>query len=174
MEVETVRAPWVKGKLTNFTGVSFAALKSTLTKPSGDGIIDLNSEGGVTANALLFKFFGTDTNNENFNIRIYGWAECKGLGTDKDSWELVLLCQLAVTLGNLAGTANCMITATDFEADTIAVTYGDDKVSVDVVSNAADVRGAHIVVDTKGFGLVQVDGDLNNSAVSWNYGYKRI
>lgn len=175
MEIETLRSPWVKGKATNFTGASYTGIVPTTTRPAVNanyGVIDLNAIGSKTSNALKFKFFGTSANNQNFNIRIWGGDEC--YIDPATSYEFVLLCELAITLGNLAGVTGTAMASTDFEADTIALTYGNDDVAVSIVSPANDVRGASILVDTQGSGFVIVDGDRNSSAASWNYLYKRM
>ncbi len=173
MQLETLRAGWIKGKATNFTGASFTDLKSTKAKPSGDGVFDLNSLGATTCNALLFRFWGTDTNNETFKVRIWGVAEWKDPASDVISYEWTLLAELLCTLGNIQGTAGCMIGSSDFEVDTITLTYGNDDVAISIVSPANDVRGAYALVDTLGHGIVVVDGDRNSSAASWNFGMKR-
>jgi len=174
MQMETLRAGWTKLSPTNLTG-SFAATFSapTLTKPSGARYIDLNSDGGTTCNALLFKFFGTDAANEGFLARIWGIAEWVNPTTRRVSYEFALLCELSITLGNNAGAAGCMIEAADFEADTIELTYGNDDVTVSLVSPANDLRGASALVDTLGHGMIAVEGDLNSSTASWNAAYKR-
>lgn len=175
MEIETVTGPWTKLKATNFTNASFGTLKSTLTEPSGDGVIDLavpetKGRGGSVDNALILKFFGTSASDQTANCRVWGWA----LEATTLSWENVLLAQFALTLGNLAGTASCAITASDFEVDTIALTYGNDDVVVSIVSPGNDVRGAYVMLDAIGFPKLQVEFDRNSSAASLNALYRTI
>ncbi len=169
MNLSTQRHPWKKLQATNFTDTSFAARKSTLTRPTGAGVIDLGSGNANVLNTVLLKFFGTDTNNQNFNVRVLGWDQ----ETTTGSWEFQLLAQFAVTLGNLAGTALCAMVAADFEADTIAVTYGNSNVSAEVISPANDVRGAVARVDAYGATIIEVLFDRNSSAVSANALWKR-
>src|SRR5512139_3726977 len=155
----TMSGMWEKLKSTNFTSAAFGTIKSTLTAPSGDGVIDMlngAAPGAPVQNALLFRFFGTDANNENFNARVWGWSQERTTG----SWEAVLLAQFAVTLGNIQGTTGCAITADDFEADTIVLTYGASADSA-INSPANDVRGAYARVDYQGSSKVQVEFDMN-------------
>lgn len=182
MELETLRSDWVKLSATNLTtsfdanfAKSLVAINqgSSLQPPATGNFINMNPQGSKVTNSLLLRFFGTDTNNETLNARIWGLSPWYDKVNAKFSWEFALLAQLAMTLGNIQGTAGCMITATDFEVDTYAVTYGAENVNVYVVSPANGLRGAHVVVDNIGFGLVAIEGDLNSSAVSWNCGYKR-
>jgi hypothetical protein len=168
----TMSGMWEKLLSSNSTSASFGTLKSTLTAPSGDGVIDMlngASPGAPVQNALLLRFFGAEASNEAFNARVWGWSQERSTL----SWEAALLAQFAVTLGNLAGTASCAIVATDFEADTIALTYGA-SVDVAVNSPANDVRGAYARVDCQGFSKVQIEFDMNSSAASANCLYKRL
>lgn len=178
MLIETLCTDWQKLKTTNFTDTSFATVGPTAIEPTGDGVIDcVGDTGAIVQNALLAKFFGTSANNQNFNVRILGWSRwlnANGVYT----WDFIILCQLAVTLGNLAGAANCIITATDFQADTIVVTYGStlsgEAPSENIVSPANDVPGAHVLVDTKGSRKVQFQFDRNSSAASANGAVRRF
>lgn len=169
MILTTQSHPWRKHKATNFTDASFAARKSTLTRPSGSYVVYDRGNAGESLNTLLLRFFGTDTNNTNFNARVIGWDQ----ETTTGSWEFQILAQLACTLGNVQGTASCAITADDFEVDTIAVTYGNANVSVEAVSPANDVRGAVVRIDTYGAKVVEVLYDRNSSAASCNALWKR-
>lgn len=177
MILDTLRSGWTKLSDTNLTG-SFSSTfaKSTTTKPTGARYIDLNSDGAKTCNALLFKFWMTNAQDLTLKVRLWGvseWVNPTANDPKIVSYEFALLAELLVTSGNIQGTANCMIGASDFEADTIALTYGNDDVGVSIVSPGNDVRGACVLVDTLGFGLIAVEGDLNSSSVSWNAGYKR-
>jgi len=149
MLIETRSSPWRKLRATNFTPgtlanpapmrVTVPGDKSSgqLDGPWGDGVVEVCQRGGgVSPEWCAVKPFGTDLADEIFNL-------CLGAGgTDFGSWEFLLVCELAVTLGNVAGTAGCAITATDFEADAITVTYGNDDFSTEFVSASNDVRGA--------------------------------
>lgn len=176
MELETLRAEWVKGSPTNFTS-DFSATygQSAVVQPdpgSDAKLIDLNQDGAKTCNALLLKFWGAGANNNTMNARIWGISRCITRATGKSSWEFTLLCQLAITFGNLAGVSGGMIVSSDFEADTYVVTYGAENVSVYQVSTT-DVRGAYVAVDTMGNGMIAVEGDRNSSATNWNFGWKK-
>lgn len=175
----TAGHPWEKLKATNFTDASFPALVPRLGRPSGDGVISMKAEGqhgAPTQNAILFRFFGTGTNNQNFNARVYGWDACPNAKQPNYNtpYHFVLLAQLAITLGNLGGVANTGIEAADFEADTVVVTYGNDDIDISHNSNAGDVRGMYVRVDTMGCELVQVTFDRNSSAASANCLYKKL
>lgn len=170
MNLTTARHPWRKLKATNFTDNGFAARQSTLTRPSGNYVVyDLPDGTQTSLNTLLLRPFGTATNNNTFSIRVLGWD--KELTTG--SWEFQILCELACTLGNIQGTASCAIAAADFEADTIAVTYGNANVSVEAVSPANDVRGAVARIDTYGAQIVECLFTTGGVATSMNVLWKR-
>ena len=173
VDLMTLANPWVKLKTENFTATDFATLKSTLTRPSGDGVVDLLTEavspGAKIPNGIVFRPFGTDANDEVFNLRVYGWSQ----EIKTKSWENILLAELAITLGNIQGTADCAITDNDFEADTIAITYGNSNVSVEAVSPVNNVRGASVRMDIFGSQILQFDFDMDTAA-SGNLIYRMI
>lgn len=174
VQVDTIASSWQRLFATNSTASSFASRAETLTRPvhsSTQGIIEMSPGGGAGPNGLMLLFFGTDANNENFNARILGWDYSLLAGVEV--WNFVVLCQFAVTLGNIAGVAGGEVSATGFVADTIALTYGNDDVSVDITSPANDVR-AHAILDTKGCRIVEVQFDMNSSAASANCLYRKM
>jgi hypothetical protein len=166
MLIETSMTGWKKLLSANGTDTSFAARKSTLTRPSGSGVIDAG-DGTFTRNAILLRPFGTDTNNNTFLLRVLGW----NLEISTNSWEYALLADLSVTLGNIQGTAGCAIAAADFEADTITEATA---MGVDLYSPTADVRGAFCRIDTQGAQIIEILGNRNSSAATWNTLYRFI
>jgi len=175
-ELATRRSDWAKGSATNFTTASFSATfgQSTFTEPTGDKWIDLNKIGAKTCNGIIFKFFGAGSNNNTGKYRIWGASTWYNRATSRTSWEFLLLAEFAVIFGNLAGIAGCMITNSDFECDTITLTYGNDDVTVSIVSPGNDVRGAHAMIDKLSVGYVGVETDLDSSATSLKYAYLLI
>lgn len=167
----TVANSWTKLASSNFA-TTFGTLKSTLTEPTGSNVIKtLNSGAGAAIqNAILLRFFGTNASDNTGKVRVWGWSKESSTG----SWENVLLAEFAITLGNIQGTANCAITANDFEADTITLTYGNDDVDVSINSPANNVRGAYAQVDIKGSQKVQIEFDINSSATDLNCLYKLL
>lgn len=84
---------------------------------------------GEEPNSVMFRFFGQNNQNLGFSARV--WGLTKGMGysstTAIECWERVLLAQFLVTTGNISGVANTLIGASDFECDTIALTYGESS-----------------------------------------------
>ncbi len=163
MLLQTLSGDWQKLKATNFTSADFGTLKSTTTEPTGDGVIDMANKSGATQNGIRIKPFGTDANNETFSMRVWGWDRILLGGIYV--WENILICEVACTLGNLAGAALCAITASDFEVDTITLTTPAASTSIYIHTQAvADVRGAFLFADTFGSRLVQIEFDMGTGA----------
>ncbi len=173
MMLRTQKGSFRKLRATNFaTTFSTTLAKSGKTAPivAGvitDGFVDLGADkGNLTVNALVLLFFGTNTNNNTGKVRIWGVDIEESTG----SYEWTLLAELGITLGNIQGTAGCAITSSDFEADTITLTYGNARLT----SPANDVRGAQAVVDTLGHGWAYIEFDTNSSATDLNCLVKKI
>lgn len=146
---------------------------------SGDlKILDFRGDSGVgqsTANHILVKPFGTDTSNQTFSVRLWGIEEAEGpvATTGTHSWEATLLAEYLCTLGNVAGAAGGLVTASDLYADTITLTYGNATDNV-VSSNGADLRSAWFRSDLLGHAIVAFEMDDGGSAVAVNGLYRLL
>jgi hypothetical protein len=171
LALATAYSPFRRVKATNFA-TSFQTVRQQKTEPTFDGLLKTfsppaNQFGGLVQNWLLLRPYGTDANDEAFNMRVWGMRAALG-DTDGDvSYEFQLLAQFACTLGNIQGAANCLIGASDFECDTITLTYGATA-DVQIVSPANNERGAWCAVDMRGCVCPLVDFDMNSSAASAN------
>lgn len=131
--------------------------------------------GAAICNSIIFRFFGNNANNLTFSARIWGIEE----GSDNvitvatKSWEVTLLAQFLATLGNVNGVAGTLIAAADFEADTIATTYGATN-DITLNSNATDVKQAWARLDNLGFPQIGVELDDGGSATSCNGLYRLL
>ena len=106
--------------------------------------------------------FGTNSDNDLFNLRVWGWSKVHA----ETLWVPQLLAQFAVTVGNIAqGTANT------FMADTITKTYGGDD--IDIISPAADVTGSALL-HLRGHSLIEFDFDLDTGAAAMNAWWRTI
>ena len=169
---------------TDATSTTFTAKAPTTTKPSGDYVIDTRDDnlGLVPENSPFVPEwmacipYGSDANNEDFHLRVYGWSE--GASTDttlKDAWFPVLLTELVVTLGNID--ASTPLGTNYFLADTITETTGDSENDglTEVCSPGSD-RTASFYVHTRGFRLIEFDFDVDagssaatNANVLWRF-----
>jgi hypothetical protein len=163
----------------NFVSGGLAARIGTNPFTSGTNLAILDPGGGAasgraTPNSVLFRFFGTDASNETFSARIWGIEEGVSdvVSTATRSWQPTLLAELAITLGDLAGVAGTLIVAADFEADTIALTYGASQDIVLVTTT--DVRQAWARIDFLGFPILAVEFDDGGSAASCNGLYRWV
>lgn len=147
---------------------AFTARTPTTTKPSGSGIFDLvdtDAGLGIGTGAWVPEFlqlvpYGTDANDEAFDLRLIGWSKT----TDSTPvWVPQTLATLAVTLGNIAATA---LEASAFLADTIVVTKGADEESgygASTITNANDTP-ASILIGLRGCPLIEFQTDIGTAA----------
>ena len=66
------------------------------------------------------KFYGTDTDNDTFSVRVWGWRSIGGSSTVVQ-WTPSAICDLAVTLGAKTGIASGLVLNTDLYADGITI-----------------------------------------------------
>jgi hypothetical protein len=116
---------------------------------------------------IQFIPFGTNGQDDTFEMRVIGWR----VTTDSTPLYIPeLLVELAVTLGNISGTA---IAANTVMADTIVVNEGPSDGPFMSVISTADDTSASIAVHTRGCSLLEFDWDLAGAqeAVSMNAYY---
>ena len=142
-----------KALASNSTDNSWSAKAPTTTKPSGNGVFELSASGKVDK-WLVLQPFGSDAQNEAFDVRVWGWVK----GDDDDStisnlWVPALLADLTCTLGNIAASD---LGTNNFLADTITENDGDSDggVLVETVSPAEDLPSA-VHVNLRGCGLME-------------------
>lgn len=153
----------------NSEAADFTAKVPTTTNPSTNtGFHDLSSSllgfvaKGESPEWLQVIPFGTNSNNDVFDMRVWGWSKIFAV----DKWVPQLLAQFAVTVGNIAqGETNT------FMADTIVKTYGGDD--VDIISPVADVTGSAII-HLRGCQLIEFDFDLGSGAAAMNAWWRPI
>lgn len=149
-----------KALTTSATDTSFLSKIPTGTEPTGAGVHDIHGGVGIMQNGMIVVPFGIGSDNHTFDMRIIGWR-CVGRNAATAIWVPVIIAQLAVTLSAAVGIAGKTILNTERFADTLALTTGNDDVSIDVVSPTGDVI-AHAVVDLKGFSKVEFTFDLGS------------
>ena len=98
MAIATV---FTKARTTDSASTAFTAKIPTVTMPSGSGIHDLSggrSGGGSVPSYLQLVPYGKDTNNDTFNMRLWGWNSTSD-ATPLYSPQLLL--DLSLVLGNI-------------------------------------------------------------------------
>lgn len=156
-----------KAFAVNATADSFTAKTPTTTKPTGVGVFDLfDITYGVGTHPLLPEFlqllpFGSDANDEAFDLRVWGWSKTDDRPTP--IWVPQMLALLAVTLGNVAATD---LGANNFLADTIVVTKGADEESGfgAAVINPANDMPASLMLGLRGCELIEFAVDVGTAA----------
>jgi hypothetical protein len=118
---------------------------------------------GYSPNTALFKFFGTNANDETGSCRVYGVRRL--LDADGgESWTHVLLAQFEFILSStLTGVSGGVVGADEYYADTVSRTYGNENVSDQLLSPAGNLP-AHALVDVKGHPLLLVEPIVGTAA----------
>ena len=178
MLTNTYAMNWRRVRRTNTTDNGFPSRIMRATAPSGKGdaaaqttsaVFDLCQGEGSTHSAVVIKPYGAGADNATFSLRVIGWTKMiEDGGEDLSSWDPTVLCELLCTLSAVPiGLAGKTIVATDKFADTIALTTGNDDVSIDIVSPTGDVA-AHAMLDLKGFQKIEVTFTTGASATNCN------
>lgn len=149
----------------NSTTASFDAsdLISTITRPSGAGVIDLSGSSSTIPSKLVFFAFGEDAENETFLFRVSGWKKVGSLYVAQP------LASVTATLGSIQGVSGQAITDDDYVADTMAIATGYNADFADVNSPTGDIP-ASLMIDTLGHNLFQVHfamGTATNGNLLW-------
>jgi len=141
------------------------------TPPLADGCIDTGGmDAASTCNGLKLLFYGTDTADQTFIARAYGWELA---GVTELMWIPFPLFAWTGILGTRAGIAGGIVGTPYFFADTLSITLGNAGVGGEVVS-PADNSIAHAIFDIKGARFVSLSLARNSSSVSLNALYSRI
>lgn len=150
------------------TTTSFTAKVNTLTRPSGSGVYDFNSglPHGVnlTPNQILIKFFGTGSDNDTFDIRLWGWDAIKAAGDSSKviEWCPTLLGDWTCTISGSVAAASAdtgPLTSSHRMVDTIVRNDGlADGVGMWIVSPEEDLVG-HVICDILGHSIIEFDTD---------------
>lgn len=155
----TTPRPLGKAFTANSTnGTAFSAKAVTNTKPSGSGVVSIESD---TPTLSKWIFFGAGNADQTFNARITGWTPCVPSSAGVTSWVPIILWQGVVTLGSHTGIASGAVLNTEKFADTIETDtgFGDDGVDCQPFSPANDTV-AHLLVDNKGCSLLELEVDM--------------
>lgn len=152
---------------TNSTNAAFTAKTPTTTEPTGDAVLNLLSDdlavhlGLNVPTWLLLLPYGTNGNNDTFDMRVWGW------NPTADATPVYIpqiLLDVSVILGDIAATA---IAADTFLADTFTLNDGaadldgafEQSPWVSVLSPAEDLAGT-IQLHTRGCQYIEFDFDL--------------
>lgn len=168
----TATGPFRKARGVNSNDASFPSRVPTTTAPlfavaTAAGTQQVIPIGpGVSANSAVIVPYGLGASNDAFNLRVLGWREVRGEGV-LTLWVPVVLCELACTVGATTGVAASAVLNTELFVDTLSLTYGNDDVSIDIVSNAADLI-AHFAVAIKGFQAIELIFDQSTNSPTMN------
>lgn len=154
----TLAADFRKALAANGTDTAFTDLDSTLTQPTGDGVINFGN--GEIYNGFIVVLFGAGEEDATFSARFIAWREFDG------EWIPVNLLELACILSARTGAVGGPVGSDQRYADTISKVSGSDG-ATDIVSPENDTI-AHCLMDQKGFPKLQVQIATGDSATSGN------
>ncbi len=176
MLLETLASEFRKARSVNQTSNGYVSKIPTTTEPSGDAatatgacVFDLQGSGHSVQNGIIVLPYAIASNNGTFSVRVIGWRRAGPAdGATPPIWIPLVLVELACTVSSTPiGIANSYVIATELFADTLVLTYGNDDISVDLVSPAADII-AHALIDLKGFSKLEFSFTTGGSATSCN------
>lgn len=176
MQIETVSEVFRKVRSVNQTSNGYVSKIPTITEPKGDAgtatgssVIDTGWGGGICQNGFLICPYAIGADAATASVRVIGWRLVGTNANPLPLWIPVLLVELAYTITSGApGLANSVILATEFFAKTITLTYGNNNISVDIVSPAQTGVLAHAVLSIKGFQKIECSFTTGGSATSCN------
>ncbi len=135
------------------TSTSFTAKAATTTQPTTN-IITPPPIGTGVPNLLQLIFFGTGSDNDTFDYRVYGYSKGDTL------WIPSLLVGGSATLSTSVGVASALVTNSYRFADTLDIDFGNSNVSAEVVSpGSGSEEIASLVLDMRGHKLIQLAFD---------------
>lgn len=163
--------PFRRALTASSTATSWATKIPTATEPvnsTSAGVFSLfDAANGLATNTYMPRFihivpYGTDTNNETFSFRLWGWTHTSRL-EGASIWVPQLLLDVACVMGNIDGSA----LGTGIKmCDTLTLTQGDQNASL--ISPANDTTGS-VLVHLHGVHKIEFDFNINSgSAVSMN------
>jgi hypothetical protein len=141
---------------------------------SSTGCFEFNRTDSFVPNNLLFIPFGVGSNGATFNFTLIGWCSVQAnkppAGSSVEEWLPVPLAEFVATLNtSIPGVAGCDIPATNFFCDTITLVANSGNPNVDdSIVAPQNGRIGHVMLDDKGFGLIQIVFTTLGSATSCN------
>lgn len=148
-------------RTTNATDSSFASKISTVTKPTGAGVIDLGVTdavtgqtigNGVSPGAVKLIPFGTGANDNVMLLRVIAWHRLGGAGQDGKTtiWIPHVVAGLTCTFCTQTGVVGAPLLDTEFLCDTLAL-------------EASPAGEPTITADTTRMGTLTIFSPANNT-----------
>lgn len=166
--------PFRSALAANATTTNFTDYNATSTEPSGTGIIDLGSHAygfgavGYIPTFLQLMPFGTDADDETFDMRVYGYSPtvATDLVTDTTLYIPQLLLDVSVSLCARTFSDH---TANAFLVDTLTVNIGaaDNAEWRSLISpGAVENTAGSVLINTRGCRYIRFDFDLITAAAA--------
>lgn len=169
MLLETVSTDGKLVRAVNSTATSFATPVALAARPvlRGASASELSfvslrdGSGGRVQNAFLMFPIGVGADDTTFSFRVYGVKRV----VSEPGTELYfrfILAEFACTLSASVGLAGRIPDETNRFADTITLVFGNDDVTVEIISPANNTP-AHVMMDAKGVADVEFAFDMTGA-----------
>lgn len=154
----------------NSTAASVVEPVPTLTRPSGDGVIDTRAEfGGANPTRILVLPYGAGSSGNTCLLNLYGWKVLPPHGTSQNAiWVPFFLSSYTVTLCTVPGLANTDLNSSQLMAGTIVVVKGGTAGTDYGIMSPTGNSVASVWQKLNGCSIVSVVTGLNSSATSVN------
>jgi len=146
---------------TDFTTTPIIPTTTEPTASSTKAVIQWRGTGAGAnecPNAILIMPYGTGSDNDTLDMRLYGWKRVSGSATTL--WRPTLILQISCTLSTDVGIASAEVLNTHRFADTITATVA--PTTAEIISPATlgvANQAAWVLVDGLGFDKLELTVD---------------
>lgn len=154
----------------NSTAATIVEPVPTLTRPSGDGVIDFHSEyGGVAAQKIRVVPYGVGTAAQTLLMNLYGWRYLPPrVAGNQGLWVPVFLSSYTCTLCTIPGLAGADVNASQLFCGTIVVVKGGVSGTDYSILSPTGNSMASFWQAVYGSSMVSIVTGLNSSSTSVN------
>ena len=180
-EIVTSHEVFKRALTNNSTSTSLAAPTPTTTEPETVDSDTPTSNSKVlspTKNAIVMNFFGVGSDEEKFDVRVFGWSLTTD-GTNTPLWVPSFLVQLTATLSSpVLGVAGAAVNNSEYFADILVASTSVTGSSSFYAHSPENNVIASCVLDTFGWDKIEVSLSVNptgtDDATSANFTWRNI
>lgn len=170
-------------RTTNENASAFASKVPTITKPSGDGVLDLTKNGNIVPSKIMLWPILLSSDNDVSSMRILGWNSVL-LDTFVTLWIPTIIGEFVCTACGCVGVAGAAVLNTERFCDTIVpvagrledydIAAGTAEISDVAILSPTNDTPAHIYMPTRGFEMLEATSDQTTGTGTFNVLYRFI